>query len=569
MLLNLRIQNYILIDDLTLDFVEGVCVLTGETGAGKSILIDAVSAILGGRVGLDVVRQGCDRARLEATFRFRRDWPPLRDWLLQHGIEPSVEGELTLMREISVRGTRCRVEGVQVALADIRDLGEHLVDILGQHEHTLLTRSRAHLGLLDRFSGPRGMSLAAEVSELCVRRSRLRRDRDELVARTAERERQRDFWSFQLGELESLELGSEPELEALRQERNLLVHAESLQVSLRRIGEGLTGGDEAPGVLDGLSRVLGQLRDAVAHDPELGSVLGSLEEVRDSIAEASRTVRHRQDRLDPDPERLEALDQRLDQIQTLLRKYGPSLLQCLARRDELERDLGALEKADDRGARIEGELIELDADLGRRAAELTEVRRLAASKLEGDLHVELSDLGLKEARFEVQFRSVPEIGPDGAEGAEFFLAANPGELPRPLARTASGGELARIMLALKTVLTRDDAVPTLIFDEVDTGISGRAAQVVARKIARLGGRGQILLITHMPAIAAIADAHWRIEKSVHDGRTSLAVTRLDEEQQVSQLAHLASGDALSAAAIDHGRELRTRALAYKREEVVT
>ncbi len=563
MLLKLTVQNYILIDSLALDFQEGICVLTGETGAGKSILIDAVSAILGGRIGLDVVRAGCERALLEATFRFRRDWPPLQTWLSEHGIEPEVEGELTLMREISARGTRCRVEGVQVPLAAIRELGEHLVDILGQHEHTLLTRSRAHLGLLDRFAGSEAEVLAREVSVLHARRARLRTEQAERVARAAERERQRDFWSFQLAELEALDVRSEDDLSLLRQERTLLQHAESLQLTLGRIGEALTGGDEAPGVLDGLSRVLGQLREAAVHDPGLEGVLGSLNEAREAIAEASRTVRYRQDRLEPDPERLEVIDQRLDHVQTLLKKYGPSLAQAQAHRERLERDLGVLGASDARGGRLAEELSEVESALWRLARSLTAVRDGAAGRLSDALHAELADLGLKDARFEVQFRPHAEVGPEGAEGAEFFLAANPGETPRPLARTASGGELARIMLALKTVLTRDDAVPTLIFDEVDTGISGRAAQVVARKIAQLGRRGQILLITHMPAIAAVADAHWRIEKVIEDGRTSLSVSSLDEAQQVSQLAHLASGDSQSSAAIDHGRELRNRALAFK------
>ncbi len=563
MLLKLHIQNYILIDTLTLDFHDGICVLTGETGAGKSILIDAVSAILGGRIGLDVIRQGCERALLEATFRFRHDWPPLRDWLTEHGIEPALEGELTLMREISARGTRCRVEGVQVPLAAIRELGEHLVDILGQHEHTLLTRSRAHLGLLDRFAGAPAEDLAREVARLHGRRSRLREEQAERVARAAERERQRDFWSFQLAELEGLDVGSEEELETLRQERLLLQHAESLQLTLGRIGQALTGGDEAPGVLDGLSRVLGQLREASSLDPALESVLGNLTEAREAIAEASRTVRYRQDRLEPDPERLEAIDQRLDHVQTLLRKYGPTLAQARAHHGRLERDLGALGEDDARGGRLADELAALEIELAGVASRLTRARAEAARRLETALHAELADLGLKEARFEVLLRPQAEVGAEGAEAVEFFLAANPGEVPRPLARTASGGELARIMLALKTVLTRDDAVPTLIFDEVDTGISGRAAQVVARKIAQLGRRGQILLITHMPAIAAVADSHWRIEKLVESGRTTLSVTRLDEGQQVSQLAHLASGDAHSPAAIDHGRELRQRALAFK------
>lgn len=566
MLQRLRIENFILIEALDLAFHAGLCVLTGETGAGKSIIIDAVGAILGGKAGPDTIRAGAERARLEGTFRLDPMPLAVTDWLAHEGIEPAIEGELTLSREITAKGSRCRVEGVPVNQASLRALADALVDILGQHEHTLLTRPREHLGLLDRFGGPEVEGMRVQVARTHGKLASLAAEIRDLKAASAERERQRDFWQYQLAEIDEARLDSPSEEADLKAERTILANAEDLKRSLEAVHVRLSEADEVPSLIDGLGDVIAAVRDAADVDPELEAIASSLDEALALVEDASREIRRRAERLEADPERLHEVETRLDLLRDMLRKYGPTMAELWAYRDRIRQDLELADTAGDRLVRLEAEHAGLARDLQALAKRLSAARREAAGRLEAEIGRELADLGMKDARFAVSFRDHAEVMAEGAETAEFMLAPNPGEPPRPLAKTASGGELARLMLALKTVLVRVDAVGTLIFDEVDTGISGRAAQVVAQKIASLGRGYQILLITHMPAIAAIADRHWHIEKRAEAGRTRLSVELLDAEGQVAELAHLASGES-SGAAVDHARELLAKASSYKQEAV--
>lgn len=562
MLKTLRIANFILIDSLTLDLSAGICLLTGETGAGKSIIIDAVLAVLGGRVSTDLIRAGADRATLEATFA-RPASPALAAILEAHGIDPAVEGELTLSREVTPRGSRCRIEGQLVPQSALKDIGEALVDVLGQHENTLLTRAREHLRILDDFAGPEAMAARAETTRLHARLHALRAELAELDRSAAERERQRDFWQYQLAEIEAADLSNPDEVDELKAERQLLVNAEDLKRELATAYERLHGGDDAPAVTDQLDDVLTTLRDGSELDGALATLAEAVEGALATLTDAAREIRRRAERLEADPERLAEVESRLDALRDLLRKYGPGVEDMRALAERLRRDLGAAAGDASRQDAIRTELERTESQQMAVANRLTALRTAAAGRLEAAVAQELQDLGMKEALFQVAFKPHEGIGPEGAEMAEFLLAPNPGEPPRPLAKTASGGELARLMLALKTVLHGEDGTPTLIFDEVDTGISGRAAQVVAQKIASLGSRVQILLITHMPAIAAIADRHWHIEKRIAEGRTSVALDRLEGPAVVRELAHLASGDAESAAALSHAQELLSKAQQFK------
>lgn len=568
MLKTLRITNFILIESLTLDLSAGICLLTGETGAGKSIIIDAVLAVLGGRVSTDLIRAGASRATLEATFALENN-PTLKAILDAHGIEPAIDGELTLSREVTPKGSRCRIEGQLVPQTALKELGEALVDVLGQHENTLLTRSREHLRILDEFAGPDAMAARTEIARLHAKLLSLRHELASLERTAAERERQRDFWQYQLAEIEAAALTSPNEPEDLKAERQVLANAEDLKRDLVTAYERLYGGDETPSVTDQLDGVLSTLRDGAELDPELGTLADAVEGALATLQDASREIRRRAERLEADPERLEELESRLDLLRDLLRKYGPTVQDMEALAEQLRQDLGTAENDSSRQEAIREELARTEKAQGAIAQRLTELREAAASRLETSVAQELQDLGMKEARFFVSFKPHESVGAEGAQTAEFMLAPNPGEPPRPLAKTASGGELARLMLALKTVLHGEDGTPTLIFDEVDTGISGRAAQVVAQKIARLGARSQILLITHMPAIAAVADRHWHIAKQIAEGRTSVSLTPLEGAAIVRELAHLASGDADSPAAMSHAQELLDKARAFKVAEPST
>ena len=565
MLKTLRIANFILIESLTLDLAAGICLLTGETGAGKSIIIDAVLAVLGGRVSTDLIRAGATRANLEATFAVDPS-ESLSAILEAHGIEPAVDGELTLSREVTPKGSRCRIEGQLVPQSALKEVGETLVDVLGQHENTLLTRSREHLRILDEFAGSEAMAARTETARLYARLLSLRGELSALERTAAERERQRDFWQYQLAEIEAAELTSATEADDLKAERQILVNAEDLKCDLTAAYGRLYGGDDAPSVTDQIDEVLSTLRDGAELDPELGVLAEAVEGALSTLQDTAREIRRRAERLEADPERLAEVEARLDLLRDLLRKYGPSLEDMDALAERLRRDLGTAESDSSRQEEIRADLQKTEKQLDVTARRLTELREAAAGRLEESVGQELKDLGMKEARFFVAFKPHDAIGSEGAQTAEFMLAPNPGEPPRPLAKTASGGELARLMLALKTVLHREDGTPTLIFDEVDTGISGRAAQVVAQKIASLGSRSQILLITHMPAIAAIADRHWHIEKRIAEGRTSVALELLEGDAVVRELAHIASGDADSAAALSHARELLFKAREFKSQD---
>lgn len=565
MLKTLRISNFILIESLTLDLAAGICLLTGETGAGKSIIIDAVLAVLGGRVSTDLIRAGADRATLEATFAVTPSGA-LRDILERHGIEPAIEGELTLSREVTPKGSRCRIEGQLVPQSALKEVGETLVDVLGQHENTLLTRSREHLRILDAFAGPEALAARAEVARLYARQLSLRHELADLERSAAERERQRDFWQYQLAEIEAAGVESPTEVDELKAERQVLANAEDLKRELTHAYARLYSGDETPSVTDQIDEVLSTLRDGAEFDPELSSLAEAVEGALSTLQDTAREIRRRAERLEADPERLAEVEGRLDQLRDLLRKYGPTVEDMWALAEKLRADLGKSESDAERQEAIRAELQETEKKLAATAQRLTGLREAAAARLETTVGQELMDLGMKEARFFVAFKPHEAVGAEGAQTAEFMLAPNPGEPPRPLAKTASGGELARLMLALKTVLHGEDGTPTLIFDEVDTGISGRAAQVVAQKIASLGLRSQILLITHMPAIAAIADRHWHIEKRIVDGRTSVSLELLEGPAVVRELAHIASGDGNSAAALSHAQELLDKARQFKTEQ---
>ncbi len=562
MLKTLRISNFILIDSLSLDLAAGICLLTGETGAGKSIIIDAVLAVLGGRVATDLIRAGASRANLEATFALEPA-PALRALLETHGIEPAIDGELTLSREVTPRGSRCRIEGQLVPQSALKEVGEMLVDVLGQHENTLLTRSREHLRILDEFAGGEAMAARSEISRLYSKILALRGELASLERTAAERERQRDFWQYQLAEIEAAEVTSPTEAADLKAQRLILANAEDLKRDLASAYERLYGGDEVPSVTDQLDGVLSTLRDGAEVDAELAELADSVEGALATLTEAAREIRRRAERLEADPHRLGELEARLDLLRDLLRKYGPTPEDMWALAEQIRQDLGTAESDSSRQEAIRADMQKTQTALELLATRLTALRSAAASRLEGAVAQELQDLGMKEARFFVAFKPHEAMASEGAESAEFMLAPNPGEPPRPLAKTASGGELARLMLALKTVLHGEDGTPTLIFDEVDTGISGRAAQVVAQKIASLGSRSQIVLITHMPAIAAIGDRHWHIEKRISEGRTSVALDLLEGDAVVKELAHLASGDADSPAALSHAQELLDKARSFK------
>ncbi len=552
MLRTLHIRDLAIIDELELTLEPGLNVITGETGAGKSILLQALDVVRGGRADADLVRTGADEAVVEAVFGDLP--PPVRALLVEAGL---TEGEeLLIRRVISGAGrTRAYVNGGLGSVAILRELAPHLVRAYGQDEHQALRRVESHRELLDA-AGALGNTLA-EMRERHVRMDATR-------AAVDQARRDHDRRQSQLGSLvdEAAELThanfKRGEDEQLVTERTRLMHAERLAGMVGEAEQTVYGDDEAASAL--LGRAIARLKEAERYDrgiePMRRLLEGSLAELEEVGASLGRHLRT----LTPDPERLETIEQRLALIARLTRKYGKTFEELIRRRDEVAAEVASANAADgDFGA------LEAAAETARRAAvewagRLSVERRRVARDLTRTLVAELQMLALDGARFSVQFAEGERpIGPEGRDEVEFLLSTNPGEEPRPLARIASGGELSRIMLALKSLAPRSDDVVSLLFDEVDAGIGGSVAEVVGRKLRSLGRTRQVLCITHLPLIAACADHHIAVEKRQQDGRTVSFARPLTTTERVAELARMLGGTTRIPEVREHAEQLLRQA----------
>jgi DNA repair protein RecN (Recombination protein N) len=552
MLLDLHIRDFAIIDNLDLRLESGFVVFTGETGAGKSIIIDAVEMLLGGRADSTVVRTGAGASIVEGTFRLDpRTQKPALALLEREGLldEPEV---LTLGREIRREGRNThRVNGRSVNLALLRELAEGLVDVHGQSEHLSLLRVREHLNLLDRFA-----HVEADRAEYAEHYSALRRVRDELGGlrqRESDAARRTELLTFQLNEIEtaSLRVGEEDELLG---ERNRLANAEQLAVLAEEGGAAL---DEAPGEAPSAADLLGRAAEAMADlaqiDPSMAPIADEAQTLVEQAGDLGKRLRVYREGIEFNPKRLAQVEERVELIRSLKRKYGGSLEAVLAHARSARSELETISHAEERSAALASEEGRLLKILAREADGLSKSRRRAAEELASGIEAELADLRMEGARFGVDIRW--EESPDGldldgkllafdvggVDRVEFLVAPNPGEGLKPLARIASGGETSRLMLGLKGVLARADETPTLIFDEIDQGIGGRVGAIVGRKLWGLGRDHQVLCVTHLPQLAAFSDQHYRVEKHVDGGRTVTRVRRLEGEERIPELAQMLGG----------------------------
>lgn len=572
MLHSLSVTNFLLLESVQLNFQAGMCLLAGETGAGKSVLIEALDAALGGRVNLDVVRKGAGQARVEATFRRPESapWPiEIQQILDAEEISEQCNAELTLSREITPRGSRCRIDGQLVAQATLRQLGTLLATIVSQHEHQRLGEPDFQRQLLDRLG--RHDALLATVQSAHARWLELRSQREQALADSQRRAREEDFWRFQLAEIEAANLRDLNEPEMLKSERLRLVHAQSLRAACEVGYQSLYAGDNEQSIYDKTTRIVHTLSELAHVDTEVARAVDTLTGIQAVLQDVASDLRRHLDTLEADPERLTQVESRLDVLSGLLRKWGPDLSTVMAHADELRRNLAALSDADAQLAALDAKLLDGEQDLRAACAELTHARDRAALRLEREVEAHLQELELPRARLRVSLR--PHAGDfpfraSGAEAVEFEVSLNAGETPRALAKTASGGEMARVLLALQSALAAVDGVGTLVFDEVDTGISGRAARAVADKLAALSTQRQVLCITHLPAVAAMADQHIQLEKQIWDEQTRVQARVLGEDERVQELAAMAGGTA-APAALHHAAELRAHARRLKTEMQTT
>ncbi len=557
MLQELRIKDFAIIDELALSLGSGFIVITGETGAGKSIIVDAVNLLLGERSDSNWVRGGADRAVVEGTFHIPEHARELiHSYLQSENLEGDTPDEVSLMREVRANGrSQARVNGVVCNLNVYRDLGAMLVDIHGQGEHLSLLRPAQHLYLLDRYAG-----LEAERLKLRDQVRQLNHIRDEiasLLTDEAALARRMDMLQYQIQEIETANLRPEEE-EELRQERNRLVNAEKIaelatEAQFALVGE--AGEGSAVDLLAQVALVLGKL---LKFDPALEERYQLAENLSAQADELAHALRQYRESIEFDPRRLDEIEERIEVLTRLKRKYGGTLEAVLAYAEKAQADLDAITHSEERLAELREQEETFLHEVGRLAAALSDKRQQAALKLTQSVIKELGELKMQGARYEVRIAQEEDptgcyvgerrlmFNATGIDQIEFYMSANQGESLRPLAKVASGGETARIMLALKAVLSYADQTPTLIFDEIDQGIGGRIGVVVGQKLWQLSDNHQVLVVTHLAQLAGFGDSHYKVSKHVKSGRTVTRIEQLSDQGRVDELAEMLGADTSSA-----------------------
>ena len=559
MLSLLHIENIAIIESADIRFDGGFNVLTGETGAGKSIVIDAIGAVLGERTSRELIRTGARSALVTAVFT---GLPKLR-WLEDNGFSPQGE-ELLLQREIQGDGRNvCRVDGRPLTVAQLRELGRQLLNIHGQHDGQQLLDPESHLDYLDRFG--RTGDLLKDYQSSYQAMSEKKRQIASMEMDEAERSRRVDTLTYQIQELEraGLKPGEDEELDA---RKTLMRSAGKLMDALRAAEYALGGDEDSQGACALIADAEGELRGVARHSPQMGALADQMSALRAAAEDALEGLRDQGRDLDFSPEELDRLESRLDILYRLKKKYGPTVADMLDYLERSRQELDQIQDADDTIARLQKELSQIRAQAREKGERLSQARKEAALSLQQRVQEELRQLDMPKVQFQAQFLGQQEedgMGPTGLDQVQFLMSANAGEALKPIQKVASGGELARIMLALKNVLAEDDGVDSLVFDEVDTGVSGRAAQKVAEKMAQVARRKQVLCVTHLPQIAAMADTHFSVQKGERDGRTYTRVDRLDRAGRGEELARLIGGSAVTDLLRQSAEELLTGGEQYR------
>lgn len=557
MLSELRIRNFALIDQLTVRLGPGLNVLTGETGAGKSIIVGALSLLLGERASADVVRTGADRATVEGVFEVG-DHPEVLRWLEDQGIE-SEDGLVILRREVAVEGrNRAWINGSSTTASLLGELGAGLVNLHGQHEHQTLLRREEQRGILDAYAG--NEQLVGRVRESFAVLRDVQREIEDLERRRRDAAARADFLRFQADEIEAAQLRPHEE-EELEDEERRLAHSEELQAISGSLSNALSAADRSIlSQLGSLRRTIDQLVRIDSSQQSAGELYDtayySLQELGERMERYAATVEH-------DPARLEEIRRRQDLIFRLKSKYGPALPDVIATGEAARRELDLLDGAGFELSGMQKREAEARDALAEHARELTRRRSKAMQALAKEVNTVLPELGMTGGRFEAVSLPLSTPGPSGAEEVEFRVTLNKGFEPKPIAQIASGGELSRVMLALKTILARLDSVPTLVFDEVDTGVGGRIALQVGDKMRQVASSHQVFAITHLPQIASRAHTHLLVRKAERKGVTATEVQLLSPDERIAEIARMLGGDPESSVSLQHARELLERGSAVQ------
>ena len=553
MLSHLSVRNLALIDSAEVEFEEGLNILTGETGAGKSVIIGSVNAALGGKTSKDMIRQGCDYAYVELVFSVTDE--KKRRELAAREVCPDADGNLIISKKIMPSRSISRINDETVTAARLREITGILIDIHGQHEHQSLLYHAKHLEILDEYGKSRIAKLKEQTAEAYQEYAAVKKKLEYYQSGREQLLRETDFLRFEIEEIENagLKPGEEEELEsAYRRFSNS-----------RRIVESLSEAYQAVSG-DAVARALLAVEKAAEYDEGISGIRDQLYDVDALMSDLNREISSYMEEMTFDEAAFRETEERLDLIRGLENKYGDTIEKVLDSLDRKREKLEELEHFDLRREETERRFAQLEDRLETLCGELSEIRRETAQTLTERMREGLSDLNFLNVEFTMEFRRLSHYTAGGFDEAEFLISTNPGEPPRPLGAVASGGELSRIMLAIKAVLAETDDIPTLIFDEIDTGISGRTAQMVSEKLSLIAGSHQVICITHLPQIAAMADSHYEIRKTAKENRTVTQIKRLSEEQMTDELARLLGGAEITEAVRQNAREMRALAAEKKR-----
>ena len=553
MLFHLSVRNLALIDSAEVEFEEGLNILTGETGAGKSVIIGSVNAALGGKTSKDMIRQGCDYAYVELVFSVTDE--KKRRELAAREVCPDADGNLIISKKIMPSRSISRINDETVTAARLREITGILIDIHGQHEHQSLLYHAKHLEILDEYGKSSIAKLKEQTAEAYQEYAAVKKKLEYYQSGREQLLRETDFLRFEIEEIENagLKPGEEEELEsAYRRFSNS-----------RRIVESLSEAYQAVNG-DAVARALLAVEKAAEYDEGISGIRDQLYDVDALMSDLNREISSYMEEMTFDEAAFRETEERLDLIRGLENKYGDTIEKVLDSLDRKREKLEELEHFDLRREETERRFAQLEDRLETLCGELSEIRRETAQTLTERMREGLSDLNFLNVEFTMEFRRLSHYTAGGFDEAEFLISTNPGEPPRPLGAVASGGELSRIMLAIKAVLAETDDIPTLIFDEIDTGISGRTAQMVSEKLSLIAGSHQVICITHLPQIAAMADSHYEIRKTAKENRTVTQIKRLSEEQMTDELARLLGGAEITEAVRQNAREMRALAAEKKR-----
>lgn len=563
MLLALSIQNVALIEKAEIQFEEGFNVLTGETGAGKSIVIDSVLLLLGSRASKDIIRSGEDKAVVEGVFFVDSNKEKIADLLQETGLNLEEDDTLIINREITTSGrSYCRINGRMVPLSFLNKIGTFLVDILGQHEHQFLLDNTKHLSILDNFGDQEFKTLKGNFKRLLEQYKNIEKQISSFFKDEKEKNEAIDFLRYQIEEIEKANLSIEEEIQLL-EKRNLLINFEKLFNAINSAYKLLYEGDEGFSILDNLHIVIKNLEAALSVDEKLKPLKDKVENIGYELEDCALQVRDYLNSLDFDQRSLEEIEIRLDQINSLKRKYGPTIQHILEFKENKKKELEDILNFEERQKELEAKRQKLWKDIVDIGDKLHLERGEIARFIENKINDILKELNMSNAYFKINIEKMSEPTETGFDKAEFLISTNIGEPLKPLSKIASGGELSRIMLALKTILASADGISTLIFDEVDTGISGKTAQLVAEKMAYLSKRHQLICVTHLPQIASMADTHFVISKITKNDRTYIKIEKLDYQGKIKELARIMGGSNVTQTTLEHSKELLEMASQFK------